>query len=70
MYLDDGETFDYTKGHFLHRAFSLKDGVFNSTSADANAAFLTTAWIEKVSPEVGNLDGSRLVSVITKGYLR
>jgi len=48
LYIDDGETFDYKKGHYLHRAFTLKDGVFASTSADAAAAFVTNAWIEKI----------------------
>ena len=49
LYIDDGETFEYRKGHYLHRAFKLKDGVFASLSADPTAAFLTNAWIEKVS---------------------
>ena len=59
LYIDDGETFDYKKGHYLHRAFTLKDGVFASTSADAAAAFVTNAWIEKVS------FGSRIAVILT-----
>lgn len=49
LYMDDGETFDYKKGQYLHRAFSLESGVFSSTSADSAGAFVTNAWIEKIT---------------------
>lgn len=49
LYMDDGETFDYTKGQYLHRAFKLENGVFSSKSADPAGAFVTNAWIEKIT---------------------
>jgi len=49
LYLDDGETFDYKRGQFLLRSFSLVNGLFKSESADNEGVFVTSAWIEKIT---------------------
>ncbi|KPI85947.1 putative alpha glucosidase II subunit [Leptomonas seymouri] len=37
LYLDDGTTFDYTKGSFAHRAFSFSESTLTSSSYTADA---------------------------------
>ncbi|RMZ86491.1 hypothetical protein DV736_g6282, partial [Chaetothyriales sp. CBS 134916] len=46
LYVDDGETFDYEQGAFIHRGFKLADGILSSTNLGVGgpktAGFLRT----------------------------
>lgn len=50
VYVDDGETFDYQQGAYIHRRFSLSNGILRSTDIGSNGS--KTAGYLKVMKDV------------------
>jgi len=50
LYLDDGHSYAFRRGEFLHRAFTFANGHLTSSSADpgASAAFTSPVTIERI----------------------
>ncbi|SPO06023.1 related to glucosidase II, alpha subunit [Cephalotrichum gorgonifer] len=50
LYVDDGDSFDYEKGQYIHRKFTLRDGVISSVDAEGRAAGSVKpgAWMKQM----------------------
>jgi alpha 1,3-glucosidase len=48
--VDDGDSFDYEHGQYIHRTFTLKDGVFSSTDAEGRdtKAIKAGDWLRRM----------------------
>ncbi|EKD19461.1 uncharacterized protein L3040_002663 [Drepanopeziza brunnea f. sp. 'multigermtubi'] len=49
LYVDDGETFDYQKGAYIHRRFSFSNGVLQSTDIGTKGK-LTDKYVKSMKP--------------------
>ncbi|EDV29833.1 uncharacterized protein TRIADDRAFT_37096 [Trichoplax adhaerens] len=48
LYIDDGHSFDYSKGEFSLRKFTYEDNVLSSRPGSAYGNYKTNSWLEKI----------------------
>ncbi|KKA29682.1 hypothetical protein TD95_001371 [Thielaviopsis punctulata] len=51
LYVDDGDSYEYTQGQYIHRKFTLGDGSVSSVDAEGrdNKAVKAGAWMKKMA---------------------
>ncbi|XP_065942611.1 neutral alpha-glucosidase AB isoform X2 [Magallana gigas] len=48
LYADDYKSFAYRRGEYIHRTFSFKNNIFQSSNADPSGKGSTKEWVEKL----------------------